>query len=148
MQPGRCDSHAERRARALAEAVAAVGAELRLVDVADYVAYIRNEQLASLQDIVSSSVELYFKPGTLTFGWTAGCELDWAELPTITFGLEFRHRDVWMIFDLILRSEETRVEIRHFTVAHSDATQAAETERLIETIADARLPDPRDRGPA
>jgi hypothetical protein len=146
MPPGFCDPHAERRARALAEAVAAVGDELRLVDVADYIAYIRNEQLASLQDIVSSSVELYFKPGTLTFGWTASFELDWAMQPTITLGMEFRHREVWMIFALILRAAETSVRIEHLVLSAGMATAAMETERLIDVIADARLPDPRDLG--
>lgn len=144
----RCDPHAETRARALAEAVAAVGAELRLVEVADYIAYIRNEQLASLQDIVSSSVELYFKPDTLSFGWTASFELDWATQPTIILGMDFRHHEVWVIFDLILRAAETSVRIEHIVLPGSMATTTMQTERLIEVIADARLPDPRDRGPA
>jgi hypothetical protein len=148
MPPGRCDSHAERRARALGEAVAAVGDELRLVDVAHYIAYIHNEQMASLQDIVSSSVELYFKPGTLTFGWAAGCEVDWTTLPTITLGMEFRHRDVWMVFELSLRAETTGVRIEHLVVSDSNATMSEVTERLIEAIADARLSGPGDRGSA
>jgi hypothetical protein len=148
MPPGRCDSHAVRRARALAEAVAAVGDELRLVDVAHYISYIRNEQMASLQDIVSSSVELYFKPGTLTFGWAASCEVDWTTPPTIILGMEFRHRDVWMVFQLILRAETTNIRIEHLVVSASNATQAEETERLIEAIADARLSGPDHRGTA
>jgi hypothetical protein len=146
MPLGRCNPHPERLAHALAEAVAAVGAELRLVDVADYIVYIRNEQLASLQDIVSSSVELYFKPDTLTFGWTAGFELDWATLPTITLGMEFRHREVWMIFDLILRADETGVSIDHLVLSGSTAKPSLDTDRLIEAIADARFPDPDDCG--
>jgi hypothetical protein len=148
MPPGRCDSHAERRASALTEAVAAVGDELRLVDVAHYISYIRNEQMASLQDIVSSSVELYFEPGTLTFGWTAGCEVDWTVPPTIILGMEFRHRDVWIVFELILRAETTGIRIEHLVVSDSNATKAEVTERLIEAIADARLSDPDHHGSA
>ncbi len=145
MSPSLCNPRAERCARALADAVAAVGAELRLVDVADYIAYIRNDHLASLQDIVSSSVELYFKPGTLTFGWAAGFELDWARLPTITLGMEFRHRDAWIVFDLILEAEKTGVDVRHAVVSGANGTPADDMDRLIAAIADARLPDPRDR---
>ncbi len=142
MPTGHCDSHAEQQARALAEAVAAVGAELRLVDVADYIAFIRNEQLANLQDIVSSSVELYFKPGTLTFGWAADFELDWARLPTIILGMEFRHRDAWIVFDLILRDEEPGVRIRHLVMSGANRAAAEATERLVAALADARLPGP------
>lgn len=144
MPKDRCDSHAERRARVLAEAVAAVGTELRLVDVADFIAYIRNDDFASLQDIVSSSLELYFKPGTLTFGWAADFELDWAIVPTISLGMEFRNHNVWIVFTMILRAEETRVRIEHFVVSRSNATEDDETQSLIEAIADARLPDPND----
>lgn len=142
MPTGHCDSHAEQQARALAEAVAAVGAELRLVDVADYIAFIRNEQLANLQDIVSSSVELYFKPGTLTFGWAADLELDWALLPTIVLGMEFRHRDAWIVFDLILRDEEPGVRIRHLVMSGANRAAAEDTVRLVAALADARLPGP------
>jgi hypothetical protein len=142
MPTGDCDSNAEQQARALAEAVAAVGDELRLVDVADYIAFIRNEQLANLQDVVSSSVELYFKPGTLTFGWAADFELDWVRLPTITLGMEFRHRDAWVVFDLILRAEEPGVRIRHLVMSGANRSAAEDTERLVAALADARLPGP------
>lgn len=148
MPRGRCDSHSERRTRALSEAVAGVGDELRLVDVGDYIAYIRNDQFASLQDIVSSSIELYFKPNTLTFGWTAGFELDWATVPTIVLGMEFRHHAVWVIFQLILRAEETNVRIEHLVVSEAGLTQAEETVRLSEALADARFPDPHAKGSA
>lgn len=148
MTPGRCDPITEGRARALAESLEAVGAELRLVDVADYIAYIRHEQLANLQDIVNSSVELFFKPGTLTFGWAADCELDWTGLPTIGLGMEFRHREIWIVFKLILRADEASVTIEHLVFAETDGNVAGDTERLIAVLADARLPDLRDPGPA
>lgn len=146
MPPGRSEPHAEHRERALAEALAAVGAELRLVDVADYVAYIRNDQLASLQDIVNSSVELYFKPGTLTFAWAADLELDWDTPPKIVLGMEFRHREVWIVFDLILRADETSVTIKHLAFSGAEGTEASETDRLIEVIEDAQIRGRRHPG--
>jgi hypothetical protein len=63
-------------ASALVSAFEPVAAELRLVDAADYIAYIHQEKFANIHDIVNSSVELFFRPGTLTFGWGAEYELD------------------------------------------------------------------------
>jgi len=66
-------AHRDERSKLLACALAAafepVAAELRLVDAADYIAYIHQEKLANIRDIVSSSTELFFQPGTLAFGW-------------------------------------------------------------------------------
>jgi hypothetical protein len=146
MPPDRCDSHTERSTCALAEAVAAVGEELRLVDVAHFVSYIHNEQMASLQDIVSSSVELYFKRNTLTFGWAASFDVDWAKPPTITLGMEFRHLDVWIVFEMTLQAETTAVRIDHVVVSDSNVSKDSTTERVIEAIDDARLSAPGDRG--
>ncbi|MGH6864333.1 MAG: hypothetical protein ACRECN_08725, partial [Methylocella sp.] len=78
------DNQVELPANALDTAFEAVAAELRLVDVADYIAYIHAAKLANIQDIVNSSVELFFKPGTLSFGWGAEFALDWNSLPVIT----------------------------------------------------------------
>jgi hypothetical protein len=54
------DERDEIPASALAVAFEFVAAELRLVDAADYIAYIHQEKFANIHDIVSSSVELFF----------------------------------------------------------------------------------------
>jgi len=143
-----CDSHTEHCTCALGEALAAVGDELRLVEAAHFISYIHNEQMASLQDIVSSSVELYFKQGTLTFGWAASFDVDWTKPPTIILGMEFRHLDVWIVFELTLQAETTAVRIEHIAVSDSSASKGEMTERVIQAIEDARLPTPGDRGSA
>src|SRR3984893_16917477 len=109
MSLGQCDGQVELPANALGTAFEPVAAELRLVDVADFVAYIHAEKFANIQDIVNSSVELFFKPGTLSFGWSAEFELDWNSLPVISLGMEFQHRSVWLVFKLILRALPTNV---------------------------------------
>jgi len=73
---GQSDGQVELPANALGTAFEPVANELRLIDVADFVAYIHAEKFANIQDIVNSSVELFFKPGTLSFGWGAEFELD------------------------------------------------------------------------
>ena len=60
----------------VAEAIKDVVSELRMVDVADYIAFIRLERFSCIADIVQSASELYLMPGTLvartwrgTRGW-------------------------------------------------------------------------------
>jgi hypothetical protein len=82
---------------------------------------------------------LFFKPGTLSFGWGAGFELDWNRMPTIALDMEFRHRSVWLVFKLILSAAQTDVTVEHLSV---DKTPGGLTEDMIvlmEAIADARL---------
>src|SRR3974390_3360022 len=88
---GQCDDHVDLLTKALGAAFDPVAAELRLADAGDFIAFIHDEKFANIQDIVNSSVELYFKPGTVSFGWGAEYELDWVSSPVITLDMELRH---------------------------------------------------------
>jgi hypothetical protein len=136
---GQCGDHVELPANALGAALEPVAAELRLVDVADFIAYIHAEKFANIQDIVNSSVELFFKPGTLSFGWGAEFELDWNSLPVITLNMEFRHRSVWLVFKLILRALQTNVTVEHVSLGKTSGDPSQDMAALIAAIADARL---------
>jgi hypothetical protein len=139
---GQCDGQVELPVNALGSAFEPVANELRLVDVADYVAYIHAEKFANIQDIVNSSVELFFKSGTLSFGWNAEYELDWNSLPVITLGMEFRHRSVWLVFKLILRALQTNVTVEHLSLGKTSGDPRQDMAALIAAIADARLSSP------
>ena len=136
---GQRDDQAELPANALGTAFEPVAAELRLVDVADFIAYIHAEKFANIQDIVNSSVELFFKPGTLSFGWGAEFELDWNSVPVITLDMEFRHRSVWLVFKLILRALQTNVTVEFLSVGKTSCDPREDMAALIAAIADARL---------
>jgi len=129
-------------ASALASAFAPVAAELRLVSPADYVAFIHQEKFANIHDIVNSSVELFFRPGTLTFGWGADYELDWNSAPIVKLNMEFRHRSVWLVFKLVLGAPQTSVIIDYLSLGTLAGCSPQDFAPLFEAIADARLPSP------
>jgi hypothetical protein len=133
------EDHLLAREKALAYGVREVAAELRLVEIVDFISYIRTEQFANIEDIVNSSVELYFRPGTLTFGWAADLAVDWGKPPKITLDMEFRHGSVLVFFGLALEAEQAGVEIRFISFDQAAADPAENTQRLIDAIADARL---------
>ncbi|HUI19693.1 MAG TPA: hypothetical protein VLZ74_01420 [Methylocella sp.] len=136
---GRRGHHVGLLANALGVAFEPLGAELRLIDVGDFIAFIHDEKFANIQDIVNSSVELFFKPGTVSFGWGAQFNLDWSSLPVITLDMEFRHGSVWLVFKLVLRALQTDVKIDYFSPGGALGDSRQEAAMLIEAITDARL---------
>ena len=94
---GRREDHVELLANALGAAVESVAAELRLIDAGEFIAFIYDEKFAKIQDIVNSSVELFFRPGAVSFGWGVEYELDWNSSPVISLDMEFRHGSVRLV---------------------------------------------------
>jgi len=134
------DDHTLARAKALADAIKDVAAELRLIDVADFIAYIHVEQFGNIQDIVTSAVEMFFKHGTLSYGWAAEFEIEWDRPPTIMIDMEFRHMSVSFTFGLTLQAAQAGVVIRHIAFDDLVEDPQMQTQRLIEAITDAKLP--------
>lgn len=131
--------HSLLRAKAIADGIMDVAAELRLMNVADYVSFIHLEQFNNIRDIVNSSMELYFKHGTLSYGCSADYELEWDQPPSILLDLEFHHREVAVRFNLTLQAAHASVEISEITFATGSHGEADDTRRLVEAIADAKL---------
>jgi hypothetical protein len=135
----RREGRIELLANALRAALEPIAAELRLVDAGDFIAFIHDEKFANIQDIINSSVELFFKRGALSFGWGAEYELDWNGSPAIILDMEFRRASVWLVFKLVLRALQTDVKIVYFSSGKSSSDSMQDVAALIEAIADARL---------
>jgi hypothetical protein len=133
------DKQSQRRARMIAEGIKDVAAELRLIDLADFVSFIRLGKFANIQDIVNSSVELYFKHGTLSYACLADFQLEWDCSAAVSLGMEFCHNEVTASFDLTLRAKDACVELHSLTFGEDVDGADMETKQLTAAIADARL---------
>jgi hypothetical protein len=126
--------------RALGDCIADVASELRLVDAADFVTFIRIGQMANLRNLVHSSVELHFKPGTLELIELGEAELDWSRPPLITLPMRFKHGGMGIYFKLRLAATSAAVEIESFAAdgeAHLNGGGLADL--LLEALGDARV---------
>ena len=103
------------REKALADGLRDVASELRLIDAADLIAFIRTEQFANIANLVSSSTELYFKPGTFNFGQSADIDVKWGAAPTIALDMEFHHMRVNVYFRLLLEALQAGIEINYIS---------------------------------
>lgn len=133
------NNHAVDREKALAEGLRDVASELRLIDAADLIAFVRTEQFANISNLVSSSTELYFKPGSVNFGQSADIDVKWGATPAVALDMEFRHKNVNVYFRLLLQALQAGIEINYINFENGSDDPSENTRALIEAIADARL---------
>jgi hypothetical protein len=127
------------REMALADGLRDVAAELRLIDAADLVAFIRTEQFANVATLVNSSTELYYQPGTLRFGRSGDITLEWGGVPLVSLDMEFHHSEVSVYFRLLLEALQAGIEIDYIDFAAPSPDPDQNTRALIAAIAGARL---------
>jgi hypothetical protein len=131
--------HAKGREAIVAEAIKDVVGELRLVDVADYIAFIRLEHFATVSDIVDSAAELYFMPGTLKLGHGGEAHVSWSEPPKIVLDMELRPSGATVYFALSLEDEVASVEVNYVAFDKPDPDPQRNTAFLIDAIERARI---------
>lgn len=127
------------REKALGNGIRELASELRLVEPGDYVAYVRSERFANIANLVASSAELFFKPGTIFFGHSGDVDLQWGHAPSVALDMEFRHQSVNVYFRLVLEAQQAGVEITYLNFEGASEEPEDNTRRLVEAIADARL---------
>jgi hypothetical protein len=133
-------AHAHEREKVLADGMKEVAAELRLIDPADLVAFIRTERYGNIRTLVNAATELYFKPGIISFGLAGHVDLRWEGNPSISLDMKFRHRQIDVFFRLLLESEQAGVEIHYMCFSGAPLDAEDNTARLASAIADARIP--------
>lgn len=130
----------EAYAALLADSLAEVVGDLRTIDIVDLVSFIRFGSFAAIEDLIHSSTELFFKPGTLISAWTACVDMAWESLPVVTLGMEFRHPAVSVFFDLLLGGLEQGVAVRAILFEEPVGDLAEGLVALGRAIAEARIP--------
>jgi hypothetical protein len=131
--------HAKSRELIVAKAIEQVVDELRLIDVADYIAFIRLEHFACLSDLVDSAVELYFLPGTLRLGHGGEANVDWSGSPRIVLDLELRPPGVTVYFQLTLSEERSSVAVNYVSFEKPGEDPEHNTALLETVIEEARI---------
>lgn len=131
--------HADTRESIVANAIGEVVGELRLVDVADYIAFIRLEHFACLSDLVDSAAELYFMPGTLKLGHGGEAHVDWGGSPRIVLDLELRPRGATIYFQLTLTEDQASVIVNYVSFDKPHENPQRNTDLLQAAIDQARI---------
>jgi hypothetical protein len=131
--------HAPTREVIVANAIQEVVSELRMVDVADYIAFIRLEQFGCISDIVDSAAELYFMPGTLRLGHGGEAHVGWSEVPRIVLDLELRTAGATVYFALTLTALHASVEVNYVAFDMPDSDPDRNTDFLESSLEQLRI---------
>ena len=134
--------HASSREIVVAHAIEQVVRELRLIDVADYIAFIRLEHFACLSDLVDSAAELFFMPGTLRLGHGGEAYVDWGGAPRIVLDLELRPPGVTVYFQLTLTEHDASVVLNYIAFKDPDEDPEQNTRLLAAVLENARIRKP------
>jgi hypothetical protein len=132
-------AHTNSREVMIADAIREVVSELRMVDIADYIAFIRMERFGNISDLIDSAAELYFMPGTLRLGHGGEAHVAWAGDPKIVLDLELRPQGVTVYFSLTMTAEHATVEVNYVNFDQPDADPIANTLRLEDALSAARI---------
>jgi hypothetical protein len=124
--------------KVLAQGLREVASELRLVEPVDYAVFVRTERFANIANLVASSAELYFKPGTILFGQSGEVDVTRDRPPSVALDMEFRHLQVNVFFRLTLEARRAGIDITHLTFGGASDAPQDNTRRLIDAISDAR----------
>lgn len=132
-------NYALEREMALAEGLRDVASELRMIEVADLIAFIRTEQFGNISTLVASSAECYFLPGTLKFGQSGDINVRWGGVPSVNLDMEFQHLGVNVYFRLELEALQAGIEITYISFDASAPDPDENTRRLVDAIKGARV---------
>ncbi len=127
------------RARLLADAIADVVDEIRLIEPGDMIAYVHGRQWATIADLVESSTELFFREGALTFSCSATVDVGWTFPPSVSLDMEFQGGAVTAFFTLVLGSHDSVVDLNLLWFSTARADEATATTAFADALAGARL---------
>ena len=125
--------------KVLARGLKEVAAELRLVDAADLIAFIRTGRFGNVRSLVNASTEMYFKPGMMSFRQSGDVTFCWNGEPSIVLNMEFRHPAVDVFFQLVLEAQQAGIEIEYISFNRRSDDPDENTRLLTEAIANARF---------
>jgi hypothetical protein len=130
------------RERIIAEAIAPFAAEMRLVNVEHFIAFMVLERYAFIADIVKSSAELHFAPGFMELGHGGEVRLDWNTPPAITLDLVIRPAGLTAYFSLTLAGGAADIVLTYISFAAPAACAQENTRFLEQTVAVNRIEKP------
>ena len=130
--------HVDEPERIIADALIDVASELRLIDAAELMAMVHNDDAANIADLVNSSTELFFKSGTLRYALSASYRAPWDGTPVVALDMEFRHARVSAFFRLTIGQRRAGIEILDVLFDEPGLDDPAKAERLTAAFASAR----------
>lgn len=108
--------------------------ELRMVDLADYVAFLHFDKHHQVADIVDSAAEQFFAPGFLVYRETGSIEIDWGQPARVVLELAMNAPGITYEFTLELDDEAARVSLGYINRAEVTVQAVSPFELLLRSV--------------
>jgi hypothetical protein len=122
----------------LADSVSELTTEFRNHDVADLLALIRLDRMATLQSLLDGECELFFKPGTMQFSGHAEAMVGWRAPPSVRLAMSFRSHGIELYYRLTLEAAHAHVQLDLIRFEPPEASAAGRHQRLAQALGAAR----------
>lgn len=122
----------------LAGSISELTTEFRNHDVADLLALIRLDRMATLQSLLDGECELFFKPGTMQFNGHAEAIVEWRAPPSVRLAMSFRAHGIELYYRLTLEATDAHVQLDLIRFEPSEASADRRRERLAMALGAAR----------
>jgi hypothetical protein len=116
----------------LVAAVRDVVSELRLIELTDLVSCIGSQNMAVVDSLIESAVELYFYSGCLTFGNSAAARVSWNGYVSISLDFEFKYEGVNIYFTIHLQPLLAAIQINYISSA-ADMFEKSHEDKVART---------------
>jgi hypothetical protein len=123
----------------LAANIADLTTEFRNYDVADLIALIKLDRMASLRSLLDGECDMLFMPGTMLFTGHAEVVAGWKGPPSIRIAMTFRHLGVELYYRLVLEADAANVEIDLIRFDPLEASPVARSARLERALRASRI---------
>jgi len=122
----------------LADSISGLTTEFRNHDVADLLALIRLDRMATLQSLLDGECELFFKPGTMQFSGHAEAIVGWRAPPSVRLAMSFRSHGIELYYRLTLEAADAHVQLDLIRFEPPEASAARRYQRLAQALGAAR----------
>lgn len=123
--------------RLLARSIKRFISELCLTNAGAMIAYICADHHDNIDDIITSSAELFLKPGTLRYAQNSEVNFEWGHAPTVTIDMEFCHPNLTTFFKIVFDGRFVGVDILGILFRDRVGDAGENVRRFVEALADA-----------
>ena len=114
-------------------------ADFCLADAGALISHICNERHGNIEDLVTSSAELFFGDGTLCYGHGADVNFEWGKPPAVVLDMEFLGRSMTVFFKLVLHGLYVGVAIQRILLGDSSGDGTLDPESFATALAERRV---------
>lgn len=118
----------------LVDGIRDVVSELLLIDLTQLICCVGTKRMSSVEILIDSATELYFKPGCLKFSNSGVADVSWTGSVKLSLDFEFHYDGVRIYFTIVLQPRMAAIQINYLWLGE-DGDEQSQDQRVLRTAA-------------